>query len=1402
MMAARKILTVLTVFIMVSSGMMLTASAEEPVSETIYDTNKEIETMDYIREVDVDTRLSLNNPWGIDRVTMTDPMDNYDDVGTVLQPSTPPRPLDPRSEGKFFYGDSDVRAGGNVLIIDDDDSDDTQAGDDFNNSGPYEWDTAHLMDDALDNLGIDHDVSVVSSGFYGPTFEEISNYTTVIWMFGYEFRPNWTLGSRDRIRLTSYIEAGGNVWLIGNQLVRTLNGFGNYSLPTDSFTYEYLGVESFEIFTGMPGTVNATSNAIMDGTEQYGTQKYFTNPLDPIDVFCNVYEPRTGAFTVLEGDSIGFWGATYNDASLAVGYAVPGRGKVMSMGIGFAAIASEADREDFTDKVMTWMGYGDPSLNLDQHRIMNWYAGVEDHHATWTYIFNFIECGDFFGTGQTWGWGNLFFNSIAATVYTKTDIVITANFENQGRTNYNNNLDVRFVVLDSELNEVANFTESASAQARKTGEVEATVQASRAGFYFVFTNISLAQDPVKTDDEVGSMFQVAKWLDDLENGTAADWTDNGAWDLTNDAAEAASGVNAWKHDMGRGTTTNAGDILYSPVVDLRWYNTSYSHPQSPNTDWIWFNFRFTGNIGGAGQDSIDLQFKASNMTSWSSLEKFDSTSQTSDFSDGWYYYILGQYLGDYAGQTVQFRWVFIKRSNPSTSWWALDDMRLWMAEERNMPPWFLEQNHNGEPSLSNDIEIDVGKTLDLSVWAWDPTDDEPITYRWEENLEVMPGVTGNETTIVIPNNAAPGSKYARGETLEIIVLVKDDISWNSTFWNIKLMDPRPGLGPLIPDPFMIEINEDEPTPIDMGTSTNVKWFKDPEDQTFTVTADDTTFINVDEGANNVLTFSNNEEHWNGWDNVTLHVTDSAGSILNHTIEVHVLPVNDAPIWTVTNLPDGEQGVLYSFFMTATDGDDTVQTLVYSDDADFFDISPAGEIAFGPTNDNVGYNYFNVTVEDPAGLSHTIELELFVNNVNDPPTLKYIPPQEALEDEEFSLDVSLYVEDPDLLLPPEFRDIITYRDDTVDLETNVETGMITWTPENSDVGELFFTITVTDTKGRSAQQEVEIEVLNTNDPPVFGIIGKQNLVQGRAYQFNIPVNDDDLEIPGSGEVLTFTNDHTELFTIDPAQGSITFTPENEDVGIWEILITVTDSEGESDQKLVIFEIENENDKPTIDYIPTKQLTEDVLFEMDIVASDEDLNPRNLDGEPVDPDEMLTYRTNVSRVEIDSTGKLTFTPTNEDAKRVTMVVRITVVDASSETATVDVTFTIANINDAPENLQIIGLVLNQKVTEDQKILLRGTAQDIDNDADKLIYKWYAGTTLIGQTQDFTWKVKGKGITEVKLVVSDGAGADSLESSYGVNVTIKQKDDEPGFETMFAVVAIAFIGIIAVVSRRRNL
>jgi hypothetical protein len=132
-------------------------------------------------------------------------------------------------------------------------------------------------------------------------------------------------------------------------------------------------------------------------------------------------------------------------------------------------------------------------------------------------------------------------------------------------------------------------------------------------------------------------------------------------------------------------------------------------------------------------------------------------------------------------------------------------------------------------------------------------------------------------------------------------------------------------------------------------------------------------------------------------------------------------------------------------------------------------------------------------------------------------------------------------------------------------------------------------------------------------------------------------------------------------------------------------------------------------------------------------------------------------------------------------------------------VDVTLAITGVNDPPESLQIIGLVEGQKFTEGDKITIRGTAVDIDDSPDKLVYRWYAGTTLIGQTKDITWKAKGKGLTPIKLVVAD---AEQAETEFIVNVTIKEKEEDPGFEMVFTVLAIGLIAMMAIVVRRRRM
>jgi hypothetical protein len=354
-----------------------------------------------------------------------------------------------------------------------------------------------------------------------------------------------------------------------------------------------------------------------------------------------------------------------------------------------------------------------------------------------------------------------------------------------------------------------------------------------------------------------------------------------------------------------------------------------------------------------------------------------------------------------------------------------------------------------------------------------------------------------------------------------------------------------------------------------------------------------------------------------------------------------------------------------------------------------------------------------------------------------------------------------------------------------------------------VGERFVTFSVTDSESKTDQQQIKVEVRNSNDEPSINAVPKQKLSQGTRHVLTIVVEDDDLEDwvkdAGYDESHTWSNDHTELFEISPTGGSIDFTPENEDVGTWEVTITVTDSEGASASRVVIFEILNVNDAPEFKKVATEQdVVEDVPFTMTINASDPDMEVRKLDGELVDPLESISFRTNNTAVTITDAGVLSFTPTNADALRNRVTVRIFVYDNEGDEDNWDIVFKVQQVNDLPENLNIIGLVDLQKIKEGSKVTLRGTATDQENTETQLTYKWYAGTTLIGSFQVFEWEVKGNGATEIILEVTDQDGGKATKS---LNVTIEKKEDEPGFEMAFAVLAISIIAVMAVATRRRR-
>jgi len=119
-----------------------------------------------------------------------------------------------------------------------------------------------------------------------------------------------------------------------------------------------------------------------------------------------------------------------------------------------------------------------------------------------------------------------------------------------------------------------------------------------------------------------------------------------------------------------------------------------------------------------------------------------------------------------------------------------------------------------------------------------------------------------------------------------------------------------------------------------------------------------------------------------------------------------------------------------------------------------------------------------------------------------------------------------------------------------------------------------------------------------------------------------------------------------------------------------------------------------------------------------------------------------------------------------------------------------------SDDPDDIavEIVGIIEGQKLTYGQKVPLRGAAANAEGDwLANVNYSWYAGTTLIGQTQDIVWKVKGPSNTQVKLLVED---RDGRKAEKIVNVTIRRESPPPSDPSMDPCVAVIIVvPIIAV-------
>lgn len=292
----------------------------------------------------------------------------------------------------------------------------------------------------------------------------------------------------------------------------------------------------------------------------------------------------------------------------------------------------------------------------------------------------------------------------------------------------------------------------------------------------------------------------------------------------------------------------------------------------------------------------------------------------------------------------------------------------------------------------------------------------------------------------------------------------------------------------------------------------------------------------------------------GTNHVTVRITDKYNGEATQPFTITVTNVNDPPTITTTPVTSATEDNPYTYKVQASDIDPTQDDLTFALTTypTGIEIAPStGLITWTPTNDQVGSNNVGITVSDGNGGTDTQLFTAIVANVNDPPLIVSTPALIAVEDEKYIYDVD--ATDIDI------GDTLTYGLDNYPdgMVIDSESGIITWTPTNDQVGASPLTANVIDDSGEKAQQSFTITVTNTNDDPTITSIPVTTTKTDNEYLYDVEGED----IDKLNDTLTFslTTSPTDM-QIDPSTGVITWTPNEEQVGEFGVVMVVEDGNG--------------------------------------------------------------------------------------------------------------------------------------------------------------------------------------------------------------------------------------------------
>ena len=304
-----------------------------------------------------------------------------------------------------------------------------------------------------------------------------------------------------------------------------------------------------------------------------------------------------------------------------------------------------------------------------------------------------------------------------------------------------------------------------------------------------------------------------------------------------------------------------------------------------------------------------------------------------------------------------------------------------------------------------------------------------------------------------------------------------------------------------------------------------------------------------------------------------------------------------------------------------------------------------------------------------------------------------------------------------------------------------------TPTLDDLGTLTISVTATDKKGFRVNNEFDLAIFAS---PVLAEIGSQNADVGIAISFTASASDAD------SNTLTFQLDNTALgkgMTIDASTGEFRWTPNENQIGSHQVVVTVSDGTY-TDSETVNIDV-TANNAPVLAELDPQNVTLGSEISFTVSATDADLNPVSFSLDNLSIGKGMTIKS--------STGEFRWTPT-EDQLGPHPVTIMASDGALSDSKVVSIHVT---VNQAPV-LTEIG-PKNGDVSNEISFIV--SANDVNNDPMSFTLddaSQQKGMTIDPSMGEFRWTPDEmqRGEHQVIFSVSDGTLSDSETVTIIVN------------------------------------